>query len=61
MVCLFFTSKENTVLRAAIDPSRVSVIPNAVDASAFTPDPSQRQCNLSKFDSYALDVCLLVA
>jgi hypothetical protein len=36
------SSKENTVLRAAIDPSQVSVIPNAVVASEFTPDPSQR-------------------
>ena len=34
-------SKENTVLRAALQPSIVSVIPNAVDASCFTPDPSK--------------------
>lgn len=34
-------SKENTVLRASLQPSIVSVIPNAVDASCFTPDPSR--------------------
>jgi phosphatidylinositol glycan class A protein len=35
-------SKENTVLRASLDPRIVSVIPNAVDAAAFQPDPSRR-------------------
>eukprot|EP00193_Tetraselmis_chui_P015616 CAMPEP_0177781224 /NCGR_PEP_ID=MMETSP0491_2-20121128/17717_1 /TAXON_ID=63592 /ORGANISM="Tetraselmis chuii, Strain PLY429" /LENGTH=435 /DNA_ID=CAMNT_0019301237 /DNA_START=51 /DNA_END=1359 /DNA_ORIENTATION=- len=35
--------KENTVLRACVPPNRVSVIPNAVDATNFTPDPSARQ------------------
>ena len=33
-------SKENTVLRAALDPSTVSVIPNAVVAENFRPDPT---------------------
>lgn len=28
------------MLRANIDPARVSVIPNAVDTSVFTPDPA---------------------
>ncbi len=37
-----FSSKENTALRAALNPRTISVIPNAVDATAFTPDPSQR-------------------
>ena len=35
-------SKENTVLRACIKPDLVSVIPNAVDATMFVPDPSKR-------------------
>uniref|UniRef100_A0A7M4EDF2 Phosphatidylinositol glycan anchor biosynthesis class A n=1 Tax=Crocodylus porosus TaxID=8502 RepID=A0A7M4EDF2_CROPO len=35
-------SKENTVLRAALDPEIVSVIPNAVDPTDLTPDPSRR-------------------
>jgi phosphatidylinositol glycan class A protein len=39
---LFHYSKENTVLRAGIKPEMVSVIPNAVDATVFTPDPSKR-------------------
>ncbi|KAG7215779.1 hypothetical protein INR49_021902 [Caranx melampygus] len=43
IVCVSYTSKENTVLRAALKPEIVSVIPNAVDPTDFTPDPSQRQ------------------
>nr|XP_034958311.1 phosphatidylinositol N-acetylglucosaminyltransferase subunit A isoform X2 [Zootoca vivipara] len=35
-------SKENTVLRAALNPEIVSVIPNAVDPTDFTPDVSRR-------------------
>jgi phosphatidylinositol N-acetylglucosaminyltransferase subunit A len=38
-------SKENTVLRAALNPKNVSVIPNAVVASQFTPDPRARDPN----------------
>ncbi|XP_066561926.1 phosphatidylinositol N-acetylglucosaminyltransferase subunit A [Amia ocellicauda] len=45
IICVSFTSKENTVLRAALDPEIVSVIPNAVDPTDFTPDPSQRDDN----------------
>ena len=41
VICVSYTSKENTVLRASLQPNMVSVIPNAVDASCFTPDPSQ--------------------
>jgi len=33
-------SKENLVLRAFLDPQQVAVIPNAVDMSKFTPNPS---------------------
>lgn len=43
IVCVSYTSKENTVLRATLDPEIVSVIPNAVDPTDFTPDTSQRQ------------------
>ncbi|KAI8806458.1 hypothetical protein BJ742DRAFT_816905 [Cladochytrium replicatum] len=42
VICVSHTSKENTVLRAALDPAIVSVIPNAVVASDFLPDPSAR-------------------
>lgn len=41
-ICVSHTSKENTVLRACIKPEMVSVIPNAVDATMFVPDPSKR-------------------
>ncbi|EGG18823.1 GlcNAc transferase [Cavenderia fasciculata] len=42
VICVSNTSKENTVLRAQLDPHLVSVIPNAVDTTQFTPDPSKR-------------------
>nr|XP_014352204.1 PREDICTED: phosphatidylinositol N-acetylglucosaminyltransferase subunit A isoform X2 [Latimeria chalumnae] len=42
IVCVSHTSKENTVLRAALKPEIVSVIPNAVDPTDFTPDPTRR-------------------
>ncbi|EER09666.1 N-acetylglucosaminyl-phosphatidylinositol biosynthetic protein, putative [Perkinsus marinus ATCC 50983] len=41
-ICVSHTNKENLILRAAIRPDDVSVIPNAVDASRFTPNPSPR-------------------
>lgn len=42
VICVSHTSKENTVLRAALDPADVSVIPNAIDVTKFVPDPSKR-------------------
>ncbi|EKX49218.1 hypothetical protein GUITHDRAFT_68256 [Guillardia theta CCMP2712] len=45
VICVSHTSKENTVLRASIEPSHVSVIPNAVDTSVFTPNPTARKSN----------------
>lgn len=41
-ICVSHTSKENTVLRAALDPRQVSVIPNAIIAEQFKPDPQAR-------------------
>ncbi|KAK4469226.1 hypothetical protein MN116_006800 [Schistosoma mekongi] len=45
VICVSHTTKENVVLRAKYDPERVFVIPNAVDASSFVPDPSCRDLN----------------
>ncbi|CAG8571888.1 16688_t:CDS:10 [Dentiscutata heterogama] len=45
VICVSNTSKENTVLRAALTPQMVSVIPNAVVASQFKPDPSAQDKN----------------
>ncbi|KAI8058671.1 uncharacterized protein B0P05DRAFT_581558 [Gilbertella persicaria] len=45
VICVSHTSKENTVLRAALSPRNVSVIPNAVVASQFLPDPSASDPN----------------
>uniref|UniRef100_A0A8C5P2R0 phosphatidylinositol N-acetylglucosaminyltransferase n=1 Tax=Jaculus jaculus TaxID=51337 RepID=A0A8C5P2R0_JACJA len=42
IICVSYTSKENTVLRAALNPEIVSVIPNAVDPTDFTPEPFRR-------------------
>ncbi|KAI9847528.1 MAG: Phosphatidylinositol N-acetylglucosaminyltransferase gpi3 subunit [Thelocarpon superellum] len=37
VICVSHTCKENTVLRASLDPLTVSVIPNAVVAESFEP------------------------
>ncbi|KAF5839094.1 hypothetical protein DUNSADRAFT_1639 [Dunaliella salina] len=39
VICVSHTSKENTVLRANLNASAVSVIPNAVNAADFLPAP----------------------
>lgn len=39
VVCVSHTGRENTVLRAALNPADVSIIPNAVVARQFLPDP----------------------
>lgn len=42
VICVSHTCKENTVLRASIDPLDVSVIPNAVIADDFKPSPVKK-------------------
>jgi phosphatidylinositol N-acetylglucosaminyltransferase subunit A len=44
-ICVSHTGKENTVLRARMHASKVSVIPNAVDTLQFTPNPINRDNN----------------
>lgn len=41
VICVSHTCKENTVLRASLDPLDVSVIPNAVISEDFAPDKSR--------------------
>lgn len=41
-ICVSHTGKENTVLRGRMKASKVSVIPNAVSSSQFTPNPINR-------------------
>ena len=41
-ICVSHGCRDNLILRAHLDPTRTTVIPNAVDPSKFTPDPSQR-------------------
>lgn len=41
VICVSHTCKENTVLRASLDPLNVSVIPNAVVSENFRPDASK--------------------
>ncbi|KAJ1927259.1 Phosphatidylinositol N-acetylglucosaminyltransferase GPI3 subunit [Tieghemiomyces parasiticus] len=40
VICVSHTSKENTVLRAALNPLNVSAIPNAIVGSRLQPDPA---------------------
>ena len=42
-ICVSHVCRDNLVLRAHLEPDRVRVIPNAVDPSKFTPEPSQRK------------------
>lgn len=42
IICVSHACRENLVLRARLHPSLVSTIPNAVDVTKFTPDPSRR-------------------
>ncbi|CAI5440611.1 unnamed protein product [Caenorhabditis angaria] len=41
VICVSYTSKENTVLRGQLNPSKVSTIPNAIETRLFTPDSQQ--------------------
>ena len=41
-ICVSNTCRENLVLRSALPPEKISAIPNAMDPSKFTPDPSAR-------------------
>ena len=50
-------SKENTVLRASMNPRMVSVIPNAVDADVFTPDTSKKTKGKSEFYCNYFNAC----
>lgn len=43
VICVSHTCKENTVLRARLDPSKVSVIPNALISEDFMPTPVKRK------------------
>jgi len=45
VICVSHTCKENTVLRANVQPDIVSVIPNAVDPAMFKPSPDSRDPN----------------
>ncbi|MFH4981852.1 hypothetical protein AB6A40_008561 [Gnathostoma spinigerum] len=38
VICVSYTSKENTVLRGELPAHKVSVIPNAINTDAFVPD-----------------------
>lgn len=47
-ICVSHACKENFVLRAKIEPTNAFVVPNAVDSSRFTPDPSIRDREIAK-------------
>lgn len=46
VICVSHTCKENTVLRAALDPWRVSAIPNAIVAKTFEPEELVRSVSI---------------
>ena len=48
VICVSHTCKENTVLRASLDPFVVSVIPNAVVAENFEPLDHRRRARSTK-------------
>jgi len=50
VICVSHACRDNLILRARIDPSIVHIIPNAIDASKFLPDPSKRAPN--RYDFY---------
>lgn len=35
--------RENTIIKSAVNPKTISVIPNAIESSKFTADPSKRR------------------
>uniref|UniRef100_A0A0K0D1C5 GlcNAc-PI synthesis protein n=1 Tax=Angiostrongylus cantonensis TaxID=6313 RepID=A0A0K0D1C5_ANGCA len=41
VICVSYTSKENTVLRGKLDPRNVFTIPNAIETKLFYPDIRQ--------------------
>jgi phosphatidylinositol N-acetylglucosaminyltransferase subunit A len=41
-ICVSHANKDNLTLRAAVDPSKIFVIPNSVDTLKFTPNPGLR-------------------
>ncbi|KAK3370881.1 glycosyltransferase family 4 protein [Lasiosphaeria ovina] len=49
VICVSHTCKENTVLRASLDPLMVSVIPNAVVAENFKPLHSRPEVSANSF------------
>ncbi|RKO91063.1 hypothetical protein BDK51DRAFT_36048 [Blyttiomyces helicus] len=61
IICVSHTSKENTVLRASLDPACVSVIPNAVVAADFKPDPSALTIVITSRLVYRKGIDLLVS
>jgi len=42
-ICVSHANKDNLMLRAAMHPEKIFVIPNSVDTAKFTPDPTLRR------------------
>ena len=58
VICVSNTSKENTVLRGALDPRNVYVIPNAILSDQFYPKPSDKNSSCERITIVVL--CRLV-
>lgn len=59
-ICVSHTCRDNLILRAHLDPKRVFVIPNAVDPSKFTPDPSQRNIKSTNSNDISARIKVIV-
>ncbi|KAL7066278.1 glycosyl transferase, group 1 family protein [Cryptosporidium serpentis] len=42
IICVSYTNKKNLIYRASINPKNITVIPNAIDSSRFTPNLNHR-------------------
>ena len=60
VICVSHTSRENTVLRACVPPSRVYVIPNAVDMACFYPTQKQSLQDIEDCDRTVVIMSRLV-
>lgn len=54
-ICVSHACRDNFILRAVIDPRKVYVIPNAVDASKFTPNDTIDQNSNNSSNKYISD------
>jgi phosphatidylinositol glycan class A protein len=50
-ICVSHACRDNLILRAKLNPSRITVIPNAVDPPSFAPSDDQNDTGIGKIGS----------